>query len=161
SVAAGLARIAARASTLETLISCPAVSGVPSCAGTQGDFALSLAAIGDRAARTMVDAEHIIIDGTVEQEFVAERDGVPLTVTILNGGALPFTVRELSATSRTSAVSLVHTVRRGQPSTAPGGPILVLPDSVVQWSASVGVNATDYRWWQFHGLVKDTWLHAI
>jgi hypothetical protein len=109
----------------------------------------------------MVDAEHIIIDGTVDREFVAERDGVPLTVTILNGGSLPFTVRELSATSRTSAVSLVHTAQRTPPDSAPPHPIVVLPDSVVRWSAAVGVNATDYHWWQFHGLVKDTWLYVF
>jgi len=161
SVATQLARIAARAAALETMVSCRAVNGVPACNGTQGDFALSLAAISYRAARTMVDIEHIIIDGTVDRELVAERDGVPLTVTILNGGSLPFAVRELSATSRTSSVSLVHPPPRGRPDSAAPAPIVVLPDSIMRWSATVGVNATDYHWWQFYGLVKDTWLYQF
>ena len=160
SIALALAPIAARAASLGMSTRCRAIEGVPACLGVLGDFASSLGSIRDRAARAMADAANIVIDGTVDRALVAERDGVPLTVTVFNGGKLPFVVRQLSATSRTASVSIVSTPPMPIPDSAPP-PVVVPPDSAMRWTASVGVNATDFHWWQFHGLAKGTWLHLI
>jgi LmbE family N-acetylglucosaminyl deacetylase len=161
SLAIALAHVAAQATALRRAIACTDIEGVPACPGTQGDFAASIGRIADVAARTMADAANIVVDGTVERPLIAERDGVPLTVTVFNGGTLPVTVRQLAAASRTASVALVQTTRGISRDSASKTSVTVLPDSVRRWSASVSVNATDFHWWQFHGVMDSVRLYAI
>jgi hypothetical protein len=152
SIAGSLARVAARVVEIRGAIGCRDIDRVPACAGTLADFALSLGAVYERATRALVGAANIVIDGTVDRALVAERDGVPISVSIFNGGGLPFTVRQLAASSGSATISLL--------AAAPSSTI-VEPDSVVRWSATIGVNIAEYHWWQFHGLIQGTWFHQV
>jgi hypothetical protein len=152
SIAASLARVAARVVEIRADIGCRDIDRVAACAGTLADFALSLGAIYERATRTLVGAANIVVDGTVDRAMVAERDGVPISISIFNGGGSPFIVRRLAASSGSASISLLA---------MPQSSTIVQPDSVVSWSATVGVNVAEYHWWQFHGLIQGTWFHQV
>jgi len=160
-LAAALALVVARSNRLLGLLNCTSIDGVPGCGGGAGDMAVSLGTINDRASRALMAAANIVIEGTVDHDFVAAGDSVPFTVTVFNGGKLPLTLKELSATSRTANVSFVHTPPMLPRDSVPH-PLIALPsDSMLHWSARIGVNAIDFHWWQFNGLIDKTWFHSI
>ncbi|MGH7619255.1 MAG: PIG-L family deacetylase [Gemmatimonadaceae bacterium] len=156
-----LATAAAKVTRVRAAFRCRDISGVAACPGSTGDLVASLATIRDRVSNAIADAANIVVDGTVERALVAKGDSVPATITVFNGGTLPFTIRQLSATSRTSSASLVYTPPFPRPDSAPPTPVVVAPDSIRRWMTSLQVRATDYHWWQFHGLQRGTWLHEF
>jgi LmbE family N-acetylglucosaminyl deacetylase len=160
SLAASLALIVARANRILGGVNCKSLDGVPVCAGAE-DAGVSLGTISDRAARTLMDAANIVIEGTVDRDLVGAGDSVGVSVTVLNGSALPITVKQLSATSHTAAVSFVRTLPMLPRDSAPRAPIVLAPDSSMRWSGNVGVKMIDFHWWQFHGLIEKTWFHQV
>jgi LmbE family N-acetylglucosaminyl deacetylase len=148
SLAAALAQVVKRTTTVRLAFNCSDVSGVPMCPGVLGDLAVTLRTVGERAIRAMVDAAGIVIDGTVERELVAAGDSVPATVTVFNGGTYPIEIRRLAADSRGSLSMLVRDTA-----------VVIRPDSLTRWSASVRVRGASLHWWQVHGLVQGTSIH--
>lgn len=161
SLAGAIALVVARSNRLLAALNCKSLDGVPSCGSVAGDMAVSLGTINDRTSRALMDAANIVIEGNVDHDFVAAGDSVPLTLTVFNGGTLPLTVKELSATSRTANISFVHTPPMMPRDSVAHPPIVLSPDSLLRWSGNIGVNAIDFHWWQFHGLIEKTWFHAI
>ena len=161
SIATALALVVARSNRILAAVNCKSLDGVPACAGGEADATASLGTISDRAARTLMDAANIVIEGNVEHDLVAAGDSVPLTVTVFNGGTLPLTVKELRATSHTANVSFVHTPPMVPRDSTPHPPVVLASDSLMRWSGNVGVKTIDFHWWQFHGLIEKTWFHQV
>jgi len=149
SLAIALARVAHRAEDARAAIACPAIEGVPRCAGALGDVAASLDATRARAERAFAGAAGIVLDGAVEREVVATGDSVPLMVTLVNGGGLPIVIRRLTATSGTARVTLA------------GDSAVLHADSIARWPARLRVLAQNSPWWQVHGLSQVAWIHVF
>lgn len=144
-----LARVVKHALDTRTSFNCSELSGVPTCAGTLGDLALSVTRVRERATRALMGAAGVIIDGGVSRERVAERDSVPVSVSVYNGSAVPIVVRRLAA----SGVSGYTVLARDS--------AIVLSDSVRRWASNLKVQAATLHWWQVHGLLTGTWIHDV
>ncbi|MCC6930773.1 MAG: hypothetical protein IT359_17415 [Gemmatimonadaceae bacterium] len=149
SLAARLARVAARTSAVRVELGCRDESGVPTCPGVTGDLAVVLATVRERATQGMLAAAGLAIDATVERALVAAGDSVLATVTLYNGGTSPITVERIAPFHGTSVTVLARGASR-----------LLSPDSSMQLTGWVRVTTPAYHWWQVDGLQYGTSLHA-
>ena len=149
SLAARLARVAARTSAVRIELGCRDESGVPTCPGITGDLAVVLATVRERATHGMLAAAGLTIEGTVERPLVAAGDSVRATVTLYNGGGAPITIARVAPFHGTTVTVLAREASR-----------VLLPDSVMQLTGWVRVATPAYHWWQVDGLQYGTSLHA-
>jgi len=147
-IADALARVVQRVANVRSSFPCTS-SIVPRCSGALGDLAVSVDRVRVRATEALLGAAGIVVDGTVDRQLVAAGDSVRATATVYNGGTRPIAVRRVAVDSRT-ALSVLQ-----RDSTT------ISADSVAQWSTSIVVRATDLHWWQTHGLISGTYVHAV
>ncbi len=149
SLAARLARVAARASAVRVELGCRDESGVPTCPDVTGDLAVVLATLRERATQAMLAAAGLTIDATVERPLVAAGDSVRTTVTLYNGGGAPITIARLAPFHGSELTILTRDASQ-----------VVRPDATLQLTGWVRVATPMYHWWQVDGLQYGTSLHA-
>lgn len=148
-VAARMARVADLATRVRRELGCRDDSTIPTCRDALGDLAVALGTVRERAVRSMLGASGLVIDGTVERQFVGAGDSVRVDVMVYNGGAAPVTVRRLAAVSGNAPSVLLR------------DPIVVRPDSTVRRTGFARVLRETNHWWQVNGMVAGTFTHAI
>ncbi len=148
-MAATFARVVQQSIATRLAIQCTESAGVPLCGGTLGDLVATLRTIRERATRVTLDAAGVVVDGTVSREFVAVKDTVAATVTVLNGGREPVTVRRLASNGRIALTTLV------------GDSVRLAPDSALRWSGFIRMDNQASHWWQVYGLINGMAIHAV
>jgi hypothetical protein len=131
-------------------MTCNDISGVPTCAGSAGDFAVALNAIRERAIRAMLDAAGLIVDGKVARQLVAAGDSVGAVVTLYNGGASTVVVRRVAVSAGNTLAIMVR-----------DSAMVLAPDSSLTFNGSLQVLRPTYHWWQINGLIDGTYLHDL
>lgn len=147
-LAVRLARVARRTTAARLSFACRDESGVPNCANLVGDLAVSLNTIRERATAAMLGAAGLVVDGVVDRQLVAAGDSVPVSVTVMNGGRAPVSIRRVAAFGP-GRLSII----------ARDTSISLLPDSTASWTTRVRMSSPSYYWWQINGLVDSTRLH--
>ncbi|MBC7844613.1 MAG: PIG-L family deacetylase [Gemmatimonadaceae bacterium] len=147
SLATRLAMIVRLAISLRVEQECRDVATVPMCSGAEGDLAVSLHSIRERASSALLDAAGIVIDGNVERELVAAGDSAGVVLTVHNGGGLPITLKRLAL----SAEGRMSVVLRDTN-------VVVAPSATNRWNAQMRFLSPTYHWWQINGLVERTLL---
>ncbi len=150
SVASALASIVAAASAVRVELGCPDVSTVSTCGGLRGDLATVLSTIHTRAVTAFTGAAGLVIDAVADRQLVAAGDSVGVTVTLYNGGARTLALRRLALAAQTR-LTVIHRDTS----------IVLLPGSVVRYSAQVRMLSPTYHWWQINGLLTGTLLQQL
>ena len=142
-----LAMVVRLAIALRLEQNCRDVATVPMCAGAEGDLAVSLKSIRERATSALLDAAGIVIDGNVERELVAAGDSAGVALTVYNGGGLPIILQRLAL----SAEGRLSVVLRDTN-------VVLAPGATNRWNAQMRFLSPTYHWWQINGLVERTLL---
>jgi hypothetical protein len=110
-----------------------APEGASTCASAMGDLALALDLTRERATAALLDAAGVHIDATAPRELIAERDTMPVTVSVYNEGQTPVVLDRASISMQSAATQT---------------PRSILPDSVARQTLTyhAGSNPT-LPWW--------------
>ena len=131
-------------------LECREASTVPTCGGVEGDLAVTLTRIRERATEALLGAAGVVIDATAARELVAAGDSVAVQVTVHNGGGQPVSLRRLAlvAQGRISPVLRDTTVALAAGATA-------------GFSGSLRFLQPTRHWWQVNGMEQGTLLHRL
>jgi LmbE family N-acetylglucosaminyl deacetylase len=114
---AAYVRLASRAARAVSCTPLPAPT-TPTCAGAVADLALALASTRERATDALLAAAGITVDATASRELIAERDNMPVTISVYNQGKTAVTLEGVSLIEQADAASM--------------RPRIVAPDSVAR-----------------------------
>src|SRR5205823_3662734 len=92
----------------------------PSCQGATGDLAAALQTTRERASAALLDAAAVTVEATAPRELVAERDTLPVTLSVYNEGRIPVAFERATISGQ-----------RGAPAQTE---MTILPDSVLRQS---------------------------
>ena len=145
-VAEQLARFVRLATRARNGIGCGGVAAV-ACRGALGDLALSLATTRDRATRTLLHANAVVVDVIADRDAVAVGDSVGISAFVYNGGRAPVFI------SRVSVEGI------GMIGFANSDSATVFPDSIGTWRGFLKMRTTSYPWWSRTGLMLGTWMY--
>ena len=145
-VAVRLTRFVRLATRARNGIGCGGVAAV-ACRGALGDLALSLATTRDRATRTLLHANAVVVDVIADRDAVAVGDSVGISAFVYNGGRAPVFI------SRVSVEGI------GMIGFANSDSATVFPDSIGTWRGFLKMRTTSYPWWSRTGLMLGTWMY--
>ena len=111
-------RLASRAANGVTCTPMPPLAGQPPCGGPMGDLALAVASTRTRATDALLNAAGLSVEAAAPREMIAERDTMPVTVSVYNQGKTAVSLERVSLANQRSAPG-----RSTEPQT-------ILPDSV-------------------------------
>lgn len=103
---ASYVRLAARAASG---ITCTTVQvsrdRIAGCPSAMADFALALNATRERATAALLEAAGVSVEATAPRELIAERDSVPVTISVYNQGRTPIVFERAAIPARRTAAS--------------------------------------------------------
>jgi LmbE family N-acetylglucosaminyl deacetylase len=128
-------RLASRAANGVTCVPLEAPTpGANTCTPAMGDLSLALSATRRHATAALLDAASIRIEATAPRELIAERDTMPVTVTLYNEGTSTVAMESASLTNQLAVVT-----KQARP---------ILPDSVGRATLMYhGTDSPTVPWW--------------
>jgi LmbE family N-acetylglucosaminyl deacetylase len=122
--------------------------GTPTCAGPVADLSLALASTRARATGALLSAAGVTVDATAPRELIAERDTMPVTVSVYNQGKTTVSIESVSLVGQAAAAA---TQRRA-----------VLPDSVARQTLTLRAGTSPTMpWWLRQPLHGDTFSQPL
>jgi LmbE family N-acetylglucosaminyl deacetylase len=108
--------------------------GAPACASAMADLALAVRTTRERATQALLNAAGVHVEATAPRELVADRDTVPVTVSVYNEGTTSIALDSISISTQPGA-----TARQRR---------AILPDSIVRQTLTYHAGANPMGpWW--------------
>src|SRR5512133_1691080 len=142
-------RLVSRAASGVTCVTLVVAGPEQPCRGILGDLALALSATRARATEALLDAAAVSVEATAPRELIAQRDTLPVTLSVYNQGTSSVVLENASLTGQLAVTTL------RQPRT-------ILPDSVTRLTMTYrGADAPTLPWWLRRRMRGDTFTQTL
>jgi LmbE family N-acetylglucosaminyl deacetylase len=141
-------RLATRASSGVSCTTLTVSGSQPACSGMLGDLALALSSTRSRATDALLDAAGVTVEATAPRELIAQRDTMPVTLSVYNEGK--------------TSVTLDNTSLAGQPAAALRQPRTIPADSTARLTMTYrGADVPTMPWWLRRPMYRDMFTQPL